>query len=184
MQSEVIFCQCCTLTSGKCTEPNTGSDICAECAEKQVENPTWDCYHQPTLDQEQLKNLNDALEEMKTTWESNMDKIRSEGKLKLIGSQFKNSVDYVLSDITESIEFSQAVVHELQIRGLDTARKTANSMRNEVRECHVSEEGTEELIAKISAAETRSEVMPNIIRYVPCIMHCENRCVINFSKSF
>ena len=55
-------------------------------------------------------------------------------------------------------------------------------MREEIRTHLKAETEMRELIEFIGEESTRAEVMERIIRYVPCIMHAENRCGIFFLK--
>ena len=55
-----------------------------------------------------------------------------------------------------------------------TAGETIHQMREEVKDCLIVEEKMSKLITQISQSETRVEAMEHIIKYVPCIMHCEN----------
>ena len=51
------------------------------------------------------------------------EEVDKSGKLKLNGAQFKNSIDYVPVDITESASYVQDIVHEMNIRNLSTSDK-------------------------------------------------------------
>ena len=61
------------------------------------------------------------MNDLKNAWLTNMEEVENSGKLKLTGSQFKNSIDYVPIDIAESTAYVQSVVHEMGIRNLSTA---------------------------------------------------------------
>ena len=106
------------------------------------------------------------------------------GKLKLVGSQHKNSIDYVPASMDESIESMQDVVKEMELRKLPTVNKTVNQMRNEIRECLVSEEEMTRLVGQLNQAETRADAMEKIMQYVPCILHAENRIGIKIFTMF
>ena len=95
--------------------------------------------------------------------------------MKLVGSHFKNSIDYEPSNINESMQFVQDLAHKMQIQNLVTAGKGVAQMIEEVKSHLTAEAEMDELIEFISKESTRSEVMKRIICYVPCIMHCENR---------
>ena len=104
-----------------------------------------------------------------------MDSVKRSGKLKIVGSQFKNSINYELSNINESMQFVQDVAHKIQIWNLVIAGKGVAQMREEVKFHLTAEEEIDQLNEFISEESTWSEVMKQIICYVPCIMHCENR---------
>ena len=53
-----------------------------------------------------------------------MERIKKKGRLKLIGSQYKKSIDYSPVTMEESIEFLGDVVHEMNIRQGLSANKT------------------------------------------------------------
>ena len=46
------------------------------------------------------------------------------GKLKLTGTQYKDSIDYVPTTMEESMTFMQQVVDEMELRGKKTSNKT------------------------------------------------------------
>ena len=127
---------------------------------------------------EQKKRFETALEELKTRWQVDMEKIQKDGKLKLIGSQYKHSLDYTPATMEESMMFMSDVVHKMNLRGLTTANKTINQMRHEIKEILEAENAMVQLIEQISHSETQTAAMIQIMRYIPCIMHCENHVEI------
>ena len=78
------------------------------------------------------------------------------------------------------MSFLQSLVTELQLQSKSTANKSLNQMREEVKLNLQAEQEMDELIKTISEESTRAEAMKRIMRYVPCILHYENRCGINF----
>ena len=173
-----FFCHCCPITSREISTPNTGDNICEECRKKERSCPGWKCYHRSMSTADQKKKFEDALEELKNRWQLDMQRVDSEGKLKIIGSQYQNSIDYIPATMEESLQCMANVMHELNIRGRATAEKSLAVMRHEVKECLEAENEMRQLIEQIQNTDTRAEAMERIIQYVPCIMHCENRISI------
>ena len=64
-----------------------------------------------------------------------MKKVRKFGKLKLIDSQFKNSIDYIPANMKESMEFIASLMHEMSIRDKSPAGKSVPQMRDEIKCC-------------------------------------------------
>lgn len=111
-----------------------------------------------------------------------MEEVDKSGKLKLTGSQFNSSICYVPVDITESASYVQDIVHEMNIRNLSTSDKTVAQMREVIRSHLTAERKMRELIEFIDEEGNRADVMNRIMRYVPCVMHCENRCGIKINE--
>ena len=63
-----------------------------------------------------------------------------------------------------------------------TADKTVVQMRKEVRSHIQAESEMRELLKCIDEDGTRADMMKRIMRYVPCVMHCENRCGIKIRE--
>lgn len=145
---------------------------------RQEHNPNWKCYHHSMSNLEQLQKCKEALDDLKATCLSDLEKVKRSGKLKLKGSQFKDSIDYVPAHIEEIVAYLEVLGKEMEIRDLPTADKSASQMREIVRSHLLAEKQMVELIDFISQEGSRSEVMSRIMRYVPCIMHVENRCGI------
>ena len=76
----------------------------------------------------------------------------------------------------------QNIVQEMNIRSLSTADKTVAQMREEVRSHLSAEAEMSELIEFIDEEGMRSDIMKHMLRYVPCVMHCENRCGIKIKE--
>ena len=170
-----FFCYCCSLRSADIVDPNVGDKICTECKLKQDQDSNWACYHTPFCSHEQQAKYEKALEKLKESWLTDMEEVGKRGKLKLNGSQYKNSIDYVPVDVPEGLAFMNLLVTEMEIRQKVTAGKTIHQMCAEVRENLLAEKEMSVLIKQISQAETRVQAMDHIMKYVPCVLHCENR---------
>ena len=170
--------------SKDCAEPNVGNKICGTCRVKQqLTLPSWKCFHHEMSNEQQLRKYEEALEDLKSEWTSDIEEVKKHGKLKLVGLQFKHSIDYEPSNIEESMTFVQVLANEMRIRNLATAGKSVAQMREEVKSHLTAEAEMDELIQFIGEESTRSEVMSRILRYVPCILHCENRCGIKIFET-
>ena len=55
------------------------------------------------LSEEQKQKYEAALEELKLRWEVDMERIKKEGRLNLIGNQYRKSIDYSSVTTEESI---------------------------------------------------------------------------------
>ena len=170
-----FFCHCCSIESNDIVTPNASDKICSSCASKQESRPSWNCYHREFCSREQQKEYELALDELKKSWAQDMDKIDKKGVLSLMDSQYKKSIDYLPLTMDKSIEYMQRLVSEMNIRQRPTSGKTIHQMRAEVKECLIAERDMGHLIKQISQSETRVQAMTHIMKYVPCVMHCENR---------
>ena len=83
-----------------------------------------------------------------------MERIKKEGRLKLIDSQYKKSIDYSLVTMEESIAFLGDVVHDMNIRQKVSANKILNQMCNEIRKYLEAKSKMELLIEQISHSTT------------------------------
>ena len=122
-------------------------------------SPGWKCYHKEMSSKEQKKRFDTALEELKTQWQVDMEKIQKDGKLKLVGSPYKHSIDYTPATMEESMMLMSDVVHEMNLRGLPTTNKTINQMRHEIKESLEEENKMVQLIEQMSHSETRTAAM-------------------------
>ena len=170
-----FFCHCCSLTSKDIVTPNTGSNICEKCRKKQESRPDWCCFCHEISSTEQTQKYQSALDDLMESWDHDMEKVRREGKLKLLPERDSNSIDYVPNTAEEHIIFISLVKKEMRLRNRTTLRKNLNQLRAEVRECLVAEQQMDELIEQISQSTTRAEAIERIMQFVPCIMHAENR---------
>ena len=96
---KTYFCHCCPHTSSKYAEPNTEVEVFMNPQLKQQQRPDWLCFHHSMLDSEQLREYRKSLDHLKAQWNTDMEVIRTESKLKLSGSQFKYSIDYIPQDL-------------------------------------------------------------------------------------
>ena len=173
-----FFCHCCSLTSGKIATPNEGDAICEICCEKKRNNANWKCFCQYFCSAEQTRKYKEALDELMTLWDHDMKKVRKEGKLKLGLENNKYSVDFVPTSVEESMSFAALLKKEMCMRSRSTLRKDINQMQAELKECLLAEQKMTQLLDQISQASTREQAIDKIIKFVPCIMHCENRVCI------
>ena len=81
----------------------------------------------------QLQHNKAVLDDMKSAWEIDIKKVQKSGKLKLVGPQFKHSIDYLPADIEETMSFVQDLAHEMEICNLETAGKSVAQMREEIK---------------------------------------------------
>ena len=102
------------------------------------------------------------MEDLKNRWQFDTRRVDSKGKLKFIGSQYKNSIDYVPTTMEESLQFMANFMHELNIRDFTTAEKSLAVMRHEVKECLEAESEMRQLIEQIDNTGTR-EAMERIM---------------------
>ena len=66
---------------------NKNKNICGKCRKRQQNGDTdWICFHHQMLDTEELKKYQNSLDHLQSKWNSDMEKVKKEGKLKLIGS--------------------------------------------------------------------------------------------------
>ena len=117
-------------------------------------------------DTEHLQEYEKALDHLKSTWNTDMELVRKDSKLKLVGAQFRHSIDYVPQDLQESMSFLQSLVTELQLWGKSTANKSLNQMREEVKLNLEAEQEMDDLIKHISKESMRAKAMKRIMRYV------------------
>ena len=169
------FCHCCTLKSDKCADPNIGQDVCSLCNNKQVTNHTWKYYRRKISNDAQLQHNKAVLDDMKSAWEIDIEKVQKSAKLKLVGTQFKHSIDYLPADIEETMAFVQDLAHEMEIRNLETAGESvAQIMKEEIENNLLAKNQMTELMEFIDEESSRSDVMSRIMIYVRCILHAEN----------
>ena len=96
-----FFFHCCSLTSRKIATPNEGDAICEVYCEKKRNNTNWKCFYQSFCSAEQTRKYEEALDELMTSWDHDMKKLRKEGKLKLGLQNNKYSVDFVPTSVEE-----------------------------------------------------------------------------------
>ena len=106
------------------------------------------------------------------------EKGKKEGELKLGLENDKFLVNFVPNNIDESMLFDRLLKQDLSIRARSTLCKTLNQIQDELKECLLAEKKMEELLEQISQSSTREQEMEQIMHFVPCIMHCENRVCI------
>ena len=173
-----FFCHCCSLVSNKIATPNEGDAICGKCQTRQSTCSTWKCYCQPFSGAEQTKKYEDALDELTTTWNHDMELVNNEGTLKLGLENNKKSVSFVPNNDEEGLVFTRLLMKEMRLRGRSTLGKNLNQIQAELKESLEAEKRMSQLIDQISQSSTREQAMERIMTFVPCIMHCENRVCI------
>ena len=170
-----FFCHCCSLTSQDIVTPNEGSDVCTECRHIKQTRHDWECYCQPFCSKEVTARYQAALDELLSTWNLDMEKVRNEGTLKLGLEHDNKSVNFVPSTVEESTNFTRLLIKEMRLRGRSTLRKDLAQLQAELHDCLIAEKKMSNLIGQITESKTREEAMKRIMTFVPCIMHCENR---------
>ena len=110
---KTFFCHCCSLKLEDVVTPNTDDNICSPCSKKQQQTSTWNCFHHDMCSESVVQKYQKVLEELQTTHANDVENIEKSGKLKLIGSQYKKSIDYSPTTMKESMEFMQQVVAEI-----------------------------------------------------------------------
>ena len=80
-----------------------------------------------------------ALNELQKSFTADMGDIEKQGKLKIVVSKLKNSIDYVPSTRDECLIYMQQIVAEMELRNKCTANKTLGQMRNEIKESLIAE---------------------------------------------
>ena len=70
----------------------------------------------------------------------------------------------------------------MNIRNLSTSDKSVAQMREEIWSNLAAKSEMRELVEFIDKEGNHADVMKQIMCYVPCVMHCENRCGIKIKE--
>ena len=132
----------------------------------------------PTSSEEMTKRYEAALVELTESWNHDMERFNTEGKLKFGQENNKQSIDFVPNAVEENLEFVSLLKAEMRLRDKQTTNKILNQLRSELRECLEAEKQMKELISQISQSATRAEAIEHIMLFVLCIMRCKNRVSI------
>jgi hypothetical protein len=170
-----FFCHCCPLQSEHVHQPNdTKCD--RYCSQRM--NDDWHCYHHQVTGEQQLQEMKNEIEEIKSKLVAGFDRISKNSKLKIYPSTHRslksdrNSIDYAPSSASETGDFMDLLYEELDLCSLDMTR-SMEDVRIHLKESLLHESKMRLLLDQVQHCECTGLALFLVMQAVPCILHCE-----------
>jgi hypothetical protein len=178
-------CHCCAILSDQLHVPNA-TPCNRWCAEQQVLDPTWKCYHHPFLSESKIEELAEELVSITAHLSMSIEDITRKTSMSVKNPDEPtadcetrpSSIHFQPTTAAERQAFSNLLTKELLIRNLsDKALLTDLAERREaLRDELRNELKTRDLIVQLKRSKPAENAFFTVINALPCILHCSNRC--------